>query len=100
MAYAKESSFELEKAVIPMSTRMKQIKALLEEVEELKRRIVLADSNQNMPYVIKTKILREMRESLFLSEHLALKLMQIEIEDCPEHDGHDGDGHGGDGHRQ
>lgn len=78
-AYAKESLGKVRK-VVPMPTSMGHIRMIIEEIERMKKLIVLTEYNLDMPYVIKTKRLRELRESLFLSEHLALKLMQEEIE--------------------
>lgn len=83
MAYMKLVVTEEEK-VIPVITRMQQIRQVLEEVEALKKEILLTEYNDRMPFVIKKNKVAEMRESLFLSEHLALKLMQQEIDDCHE----------------
>lgn len=90
-AYAMEATKELTKAV-RMSTKMSKIKTLLENIEEMKNRIVLVSANENMPFVIKTKKLCDMRECLFIAEHAALKLIQEEIELLGDCDG-DGDGH-------
>jgi hypothetical protein len=80
MTHAMEFALRLEKVVL-MSSRMQQIKAICAEIEEMKRRIILLHSDIAVSYREKTQRLEEMRHALFITEHLALKLLQDEVLD-------------------
>jgi hypothetical protein len=91
MAYAREVALEV--TGVDMTKRLTQIEAVLNGIEEMKRRIVLTSSNETMPYAIKTQKLDDMRAALLSAEHYALELMRVEISELKATDCGDGDGH-------
>lgn len=91
MAYAREAALEV--TGVDMTKRLTQIEAVLNGIEEMKRRIVLTSSNEAMPYAIKTQKLDDMRSALLSAEHYALELMRDEISEIKAVEGGDGDGH-------
>jgi hypothetical protein len=78
MNYAKESQFEQVKEV--MSHRMVQLKLLLTQIEDMKRKISLVQYDETIPFVSKTETLQDMKHALLQSMNFAIELMQEEVE--------------------
>jgi hypothetical protein len=64
-----------------MSPKLQQVAGLLEEIEEIKRIMVITDANPQMPYVIKSKTLEEMRECLKQTQHFTLGILEEAMEE-------------------
>jgi len=62
-----------------MSSRMDQIKVLLEQIEDVKRKILLLQFDENEAYAVKTQKLAEMQKALLQMEHVTCALMHAEI---------------------
>lgn len=80
----------------PMSVRMNQVRVLLEQIEDMKRKILKVQFDENLAYAEKTQQLEDMQRALLQAEHIAVNLMQSELSlaSTGEKDG-DGDGHDG-----
>lgn len=90
MNYARTISEEVKK-VAQMPTRINKIRLLFEQIEEMKRSILLAEYNSNLSYGERTQSVQELKQALFLAEHLALKLIQEEIEPTKSTEGNGDD---------
>lgn len=90
-AYAMEATNEVMMKEVPVTPAMKKIRVLLEHIEEMKRKIVEVQFNDNMPFVIKSHKLDEMRVSLKQVEAHTVTLMADALQDLYD-DASDGGG--------
>lgn len=86
----------LEVVGVPMSARMAQIQVLLEQIKDMKAKMIAVEDDKTLAFVEKTERLTAMRTALRRTGWICLNLMEIEQE---EKDGNssNGDGEGENG---